>query len=756
MQLRITTLALLISLFTSVGLHSQVLQGSVFDRATGKPLKNVAVSVSGFASQTVTDRKGHFVFKGLKPGVYYFRISHIGYENADCEVVIGSDSLLSLGVALFPSVRQFDEEKVITPLRFEREIAISPSSVSAYSREQMLQDAPVSVPAALSGIPGVWNPLLSPGTEGLRIRGLSGNHTLMMVDGIRLNNPLLSSEINPWLNSVDKYWVDRVEVLRGAGAVQYGSDALAGVVQVFTRQPSFSDDGLKVHGNTFLQWASRDMEKSLRGELEISGSNIAVSGGLTRRLFGDVFPGKAQNALSPTAFGESSGDVKALIKLAPRHLLTLSWQRMDQENMPEYAKINPDEYQDYRHDPRSRELSYVRLVSSYDNKWFRQVKITGSFQRASDHIISHREKSNLEVARTEQTDTWGGMLEVLSRPNPYWNFVSGVEYYADDVLTAETGTDLNSGNVHEMTSPFQDGANVSGISMFSLHTLDVLKLRLSFGGRANISTLAFSNAEFGDVEIAPSALVGNVSAMYPIHPNVHLTSSFHTGFRSPNLNDYSNLGFSDQGIEVPNDSLSPEKSFTSEVGLKARTRFFSGSVVFYRTQLTDQINLIRSSYQGAWEYENQPVYRRTNLSQSFVQGFEAEVEIPVSRSVALYGSLAYTVGQNLTLNEPMPGIPPVNSRLGLRFRSKTGIWSKMEWYHATLQDRLSDSDIASVFIPEGGTPGWNVVNLHVGYDFNWGYATIGIRNMLDESYYIHGSGVPAAGRMLLLSLQLGF
>ncbi|MCB0855538.1 MAG: TonB-dependent receptor, partial [Bacteroidetes bacterium] len=135
---------------------------------------------------------------------------------------------------------------------------------------------------------------------------------------------------------------------------------------------------------------------------------------------------------------------------------------------------------------------------------------------------------------------------------------------------------------------------------------------------------------------------------------------------------------------------------------------------------------------------------------------EAEVEVPVSRAIALYGSLAYTHGHNLSTNEPLDRIPPINSRVGLRYRSKVGIWSKMEWYHASMQDRLGSADVINPFIPIDGSANWNVVNLHIGYDFQWGYATIGIRNMLDEAYRIHGSTLDGYGRAVLISLQLGF
>ena len=69
------------------------------------------------------------------------------------------------------------------------------------------------------------------------LRGLQGNQTLMMVDGIRLNNSIFRYGPNQYLNTVNAFGLDQMEVLFGNGAVQYGSDAMGGVILAKFHEP---------------------------------------------------------------------------------------------------------------------------------------------------------------------------------------------------------------------------------------------------------------------------------------------------------------------------------------------------------------------------------------------------------------------------------------------------------------------------------------------------------------------------------------
>jgi iron complex outermembrane receptor protein/hemoglobin/transferrin/lactoferrin receptor protein len=112
----------------------------------------------------------------------------------------------------------------------------TPEAVSVLTQKQLLQNAPRSTPEALMGLPGVWVQKTNHGGGSPFIRGLTGQQTLILIDGIRLNNATFRSGPNQYFNTIDPQSIAQIEVLRGSGSVQYGSDALGGVVHVLTKK----------------------------------------------------------------------------------------------------------------------------------------------------------------------------------------------------------------------------------------------------------------------------------------------------------------------------------------------------------------------------------------------------------------------------------------------------------------------------------------------------------------------------------------
>lgn len=720
------------------------------------PLRNVSVIIENTALGDVTDKHGHFSILGLEEGLYTVRLLLPGYQTVQREIILKeSESLVSIGISMSPSVARMHQEVLITAQRYERDPFLTPASVSSFDLQDFKQKAPRTLPEAMQGITGLW--LQQPyygGTEA-RIRGMGGNRTMLMVDGIRMNHAGYGPGSHSLLALMDPYLMNRIEVLRGGGSVQYGTDALGGVIQVLTRTPRFSDEGIQVHGGGNFSYMSRGTELSGRSELEISTQRVAISGGISQRNFGDLVLGGNQGSLDKTAFQEQAADVKARIKLAPHHSLTLSYQIMTQDSLPQWGLVDQGKFVKAGITSLQRQLAYARMTSFFSNKWLHKVSVTTAFHTLEEGNI--RQMDELSDVRTgsDQFSTWSGTVEVHSRPMAQWNIVSGVEYYKDEILS-EASLGKAGGISQPVRGQFADGSLATNVSLYSLHTLDILKLRVTLGGRARAYQLELEDDVTGSQMLQPKAVVGNISGLYPLHPNWHLVSSFNTGYRNPNAQDLGRTGLIDQGFGLPSDSLASERTLTSEIGLKAKTPHFSGSLMFYHTRFRDRTDWVPTSFNGQSVFEGLPVYQQIHVGQAYVRGIEAAIEVPVNPMLAVYGGLVYTQGKNLVNNEPLAEIPPLNGRLGLRMRTKLGIWSNLEWRHASLQDRLAPLDIANPYIGTNGTSGWNVVDLHIGYDFPWGYATIGLKNLLDESYRIHGSALDAPGRLVLMSLQLGF
>ncbi len=334
--------------------------------------------------------------------------------------------------------------------------------------------------------------------------------------------------------------------------------------------------------------------------------------------------------------------------------------------------------------------------------------------------------------------------------------VSGLDIYYDRVGSQASLHDTSSGSETQSRGLYPDGSTASSLAFFSQSTFSFDSWDFTVGGRFNAFKVTAEDELFGDLHIDPKALVGNLTVLYKLHPSHHLVGSFHTGFRAPNINDLSSFGSFDFGIEVPSSDLSPERSRTFEVGHKSRTQRFSSSLAFYRTRLFDLITRVESSYQGNPIYDGERVYKKENVAEAHIYGVETDFEAALTSQTAVFGSLVYTHGHNESQDEPMRRIPPLFGRLGLRYEGRSGLWSELEWRFATQQDRLSSGDVADHRIPPGGTPGWNLLNLRLGYPFPWLTLNGGIQNLLNEGYRIHGSGVDGYGRSGWIALRLRF
>ncbi len=221
-----------------------------------------------------------------------------------------------------------------------------------------------------------------------------------------------------------------------------------------------------------------------------------------------------------------------------------------------------------------------------------------------------------------------------------------------------------------------------------------------------------------------------------------------TGFRAPNIDDLGTLGIVDFRYEIPNYDLKPEHSFQYQFGYKYFGKLLRGEVFLYRNHLSDLI--VRNKVEGD-TIDGYPVYIKENVEEAFIQGFETALEVNITRSWSLNGTLTYTYGQNVTKNEPVRRIPPMFWRMAAEYGLKKW-WINLEWLGAGKQDRLAAGDIADNRIPEGGTPGWNIFNINCGLDSEWYNINLSLCNLFNTDYRYHGSGINGTGRSALLTV----
>jgi len=211
------------------------LTGHVLDEKTGEHLPYVNVQIKGTNIGTVTDESGHYFLKDLPVGKQTVVFSYVGYETLELPITVIEDKTLELKAAIREISQQLNSV-VVTANRYATKRQEAATIVNVLSPELFETTAVACVADALSFQPGlrVENSCSNCGKTELRINGLQGQYTQILMD----SRPVFSSMASVYgLEQVPAAMIDRIEVMRGGGSAVYGANAIAGVVNIITKEP---------------------------------------------------------------------------------------------------------------------------------------------------------------------------------------------------------------------------------------------------------------------------------------------------------------------------------------------------------------------------------------------------------------------------------------------------------------------------------------------------------------------------------------
>jgi hemoglobin/transferrin/lactoferrin receptor protein len=197
-----------------------------------------------------------------------------------------------------------------------------------------------STPEAFKEVPGVHVQRTGPAQASPVIRGMTGYHTLLLIDGIRLNNSAFRSGPNQYWATVDPFLVDRLEIIRGPASVLYGSDALGGTAYVHTLEPEFEGPGFHVHQRTYGRFASADKSYTLRQEVSGNADDFGWILGGTYRDFNDINGGRHYGLMKGTGFDEYDADGKFVLRLSEASRLVLAAQHHRTDDAARWHSTN--------------------------------------------------------------------------------------------------------------------------------------------------------------------------------------------------------------------------------------------------------------------------------------------------------------------------------------------------------------------------------------------------------------------------------
>jgi outer membrane receptor protein involved in Fe transport len=196
---------------------------------------------TGWETTVLADEQGRFRLDGLEPGTYRVTVEFEGLSPESRVVQLERmDQSVTQSFLLEPS--DLLEEVTVTATRGERDALLVPVRTDTLAREELNRQRPTSTGDALVLAPGVTPVGSGPFQVRPRMRGLDSTRLLVLVDGERLNNARTATDrAGTEVGLADLATIEAVEVVGGSGSVLYGTDALAGTVNIVTNQPRFSD-----------------------------------------------------------------------------------------------------------------------------------------------------------------------------------------------------------------------------------------------------------------------------------------------------------------------------------------------------------------------------------------------------------------------------------------------------------------------------------------------------------------------------------
>jgi len=226
----------IIAVLFSTGLSAQTysISGKIVDDKT--PLTGVNVKVNELNTGTTTNLTGNFTLEKIPKGSYTLKISFIGYLSQEIKVVVNDSDVVVPDIVLKEDFLQL-EQVVITATRNEVLRKDAPIICNVLDDRILNATQSITLSEGLSFQPAlrIENNCQNCGFNGLRMNGLEGAYSQILIDGRPIYNSLQGVY---GLEQIPANMIERVEVVRSGGSALYGSSAVAGTVNVITKEPT--------------------------------------------------------------------------------------------------------------------------------------------------------------------------------------------------------------------------------------------------------------------------------------------------------------------------------------------------------------------------------------------------------------------------------------------------------------------------------------------------------------------------------------
>lgn len=503
------------------------------------PIPGASVAIPTLRLGTVSDQNGTYSLENLKEGSYTVRISFMGYRTIEEKIDLKAGENKSLDFTLYEDILQLNEV-MVTGTRNRVERYKSPIIISSLDAKTLEATQSINIADGLNFSPGlrVENNCQNCGFTQLRMNGLDGAYSQILIN----SRPVFSALAGVYgLEMLPANMVDRIEVVRGGGSVMYGGNAIAGTVNIITKDPFENTFEVGVN-QALINGESSDRTFNFNGSVvsEDKQKGITFFGFNRKRDFWDA---NADGFSEIVLLKNNTFGLDAFYEFNENNKLKVGAYYMNEfrrgGNKFDLFPHQTDVTEQLEHDILSTNLSFEHL--SKNNK--HRISVYGSLQqveRGSYYGGGGR------VIEEGDTLTPEDVLAINAYGNSQdLSVVNGVQYnyFIHPKLTLTTGTEYIYNKVTDEMPGYgrlidQEVGTWGTFAELEIKPIEKLTFlvggrldQLHITGRYDLDSERFENNE--NIQV----LVPRLSAMYSIKENLKLRASFAQGYRGPQAFD---------------------------------------------------------------------------------------------------------------------------------------------------------------------------------------------------------------------------
>lgn len=479
-------------------------------------------------------------------------------------------------------------------------------------------------------------------TKTIRMRGSTAGQVLVLIDGRPVNNPRDGAAE---LSNIPLDDIEKVEVVHGPGSNLYGAGAMAGTVNIITKNPPGNGAETELYSSfgTFRTYTER------------------FSHGARASKFGYILSGGYQSSEGYRDNSEfDARDMNAKLEYNPdaENALTLNSGFYRNSSGAPGNAVSPDiddkqenikNYQDFNWSfkPDDSLALSMKVYQNYDKLGFSENTAGSAFDTL--------DKKDIHTTKVRGYD-----LQMSRQFFENYQGIFGFNY-------VDNFNNSTSSAKHRYT--VRAGYMENRLELFD-------RLKLNFGARLD----DYSN--FG-TEVNPS-----FSFLYPVRDNVKLRGSISRSFRSPTFND---LYWPDEGWAKGNPNVKPEKGLTKEIGIQTEiNRYTAFSLAYYRSDYDDLINWAEET--GVWQPKN--------VNSARIDGIEFWNNIKIANNWSLDTGYTYLRAMDANLHKRLIYQPENKVDFSLKYRGLNAFFceAKGQFTDKRFHDTQNTIDVKRFFV----------------------------------------------------------